>query len=375
MKLTDLEKILLRLGDFYLQYKNNKTEVIYIRNKNVEMRNINENPSILKYRRKSRDLYREQQNDGIVGTTLVNFLNISNAVKETLNRYLDVINKYDEKDIKTNEGIAKTHYELLDLTTNCQNVIISEINCFPLSVIIYKVFTNFKDDYQNMDLYKFMEDYKSKKDRSNYYSEMYKYLNKIINRTVERSKWFSKFSKKEMITIFIKSLILDIDFMILNSEKSIEKYPPNTNSDNCRIETLLDLFYVSKYHIQISRKELKICKNCNKYFITKFKRNEKYCRRKVKGYKYTCSELASKNYRGKSEYSNKRKDLSKAENKIYSMLRQRDKRKGTKDLEIFKNKQKSIYEEFKNNSNTEVEESQKKIDWINEEHEKLKRDK
>lgn len=368
MKLSDLDKKLLRLGNLYLQYKDNKTELIYIRNENVELGVIDENPSILTYCKKAKDIYKEQENSGIVGTTLVNFLNISNTIKETLYRYLDIIKKYDEK----NEEIQVNHYELLNLITDWQDNLISKVNSFPLSVIIHKIFTNFKTDYQNIDLYKFMENCKSKKDKSNYYSEMYNYLNKIINKTVERSKWFNKFSKKDMITIFIKSLILDIDFMILNCKKNIEKYPTNAKSNTCKIETLLDLFYVSKYHIQFNRKELKICANCNKYFITKFKSNEKYCRRKAKNYNYTCSELASKNYRGKRRYANKRNDLSVVENKIYSMLRQRDKRKGTTELKTFKRKRITIYAEIENNANTEIEEIQKKIEWIEEEHKKLK---
>lgn len=371
MEKENLQKNLLRLGDLYLQYKDRKTEIIYIRNESVEIGIIDEKPSILKYCKKAKDLYKEQQDDGVVGTTLVNFLNVSNTIKERLNKYLDTIKQYDEY----NKDINTTHYELLNLITDWQNDLVSTINSFPLSVILYKIFANFKKDYVISDLYNFMENCKAKKDKSNYYKEMYNYINKIIDKTVERSKWFNKFSKKEMVTIFLKSLMIDIDFIILNCKNNILDYPAFAKSCSCKIETLLDLFYVSKYHIQDNRKELKICENCNRYFITKFKRNEKYCKRKVKDYNYTCSELASKNYRGKSEYSNIRKELSIVENAIYSMLRQRDKRSGTKELEKFKIKQKNIYTGITHISTTEKEETQRKIEWIKNEHKRLKQEK
>ena len=93
MKLGEIDKFLLRNGDFYLIY--NDVEEIYIENKLVEQGE----GKTLKGKIKVRDIYNEHQNNSIVGTTLVNFLNKSQIIKKLLNKYLKYINQYDSKAI------------------------------------------------------------------------------------------------------------------------------------------------------------------------------------------------------------------------------------------------------------------------------------
>lgn len=328
----EFEKILLRFGDLYLIY--NDKEEAYIENELVE---IGEGKK-LKRKIRIRDTYKEQQNNSIVGTTLVNLLNKSQSIKELINRYLNYLNQYDSETINqiVEDENMPFSYFLLNIVTELQDKLTKQIKCFPIETIIYNQFENLKKDYneivfQNYDLYKYLDTCKENRSKCKYFDEMYSYLSKIINRTLKRSEWFKDFSEREMIIIFLKSIIGDIDFITTNCEKEIDIFPPEAKREKCKIETLTDLFYASKYHIHLKKKnKLKKCENCNKYFITKNTSIEIYCRRKYKNNKYTCCEYRSKNYRSvdrkkMKDNLNLRQNISNEKNKIRTRLGRRDK--------------------------------------------------
>lgn len=336
MKLGEFEKTFFRYGDLYLIY--NDVEEIYIENKLVEQGE----GKTLKGKIKVRDIYNEHQNNSIVGTTLVNFLNKSQIIKKLLNKYLKYINQYDSKAINqfVEDENMPFSYLLLNIITELQNEMIRYIKCFPVEIIMYNQFENFKKDYnkivlQGNDLYNYLDNCKENRNNSKYFDEMYNYLSKIKNRTVERYRWFADFSEKRMVIIFLNSIIEDIDFIINNCEKEIDIFPQEAKKEKCRISTLTDLFYTSKYHIQLKKKhKLKKCQNCKKYFITKNTSVEIYCRRKYKNNKYTCCEYRSKNYRSVDRKKlkdnlNLRQNISNEKNKIRTRLGKRDKRNST----------------------------------------------
>ena len=332
----EFEKILLRFGDLYLIY--NDKEEAYIENELVE---IGEGKK-LKRKIRIRDTYKEQQNNSIVGTTLVNLLNKSQSIKELINRYLNYLNQYDSETINqiVEDENMPFSYFLLNIVTELQDELTKQIKCFPIETIIYNQFENFKKDYnkivlQRNDLYDYLQNCNENKNNSKYFDEMYNYLSEIKDRTVERYRWFENFSEKKMVLIFLNSIIEDIDFIINNCENKIDNFPQEAKNEKCKISTLTDLFYISKYHIQLKNKhKLKKCQNCKKYFITKNTSVEIYCRRKYKNNKYTCCEYRSKNYRSvdrkkMKDNLNLRQNISNEKNKIRTRLGRRDKRNST----------------------------------------------
>lgn len=346
MKAEELDKFFFRYGQLHLIYIDG-IEKAYVENTNINEDGLRKQIII-------RDTYNEQQNNGIAGTTLVNFLNKSDEIKKILKediRFLEECSVEKLNDFLIDENITYSFY--LDETINhFKDKLIKKIKCIPLEIIISNQFYTFQKnniEYSSLSWFDFFKKYEENKKNNIYFKNMYNYFISICNKTVEKSRWFEKFSKTEMIKIFLGSLIEEIEYIESNAKKDIEKYPHYSTKDNCIIPTLTHLFYVSKYHLKkkngkTNKHIIRNCEICNKYFITKSSSNEHYCRRKYRKRIYTCHDYGSTNVRSDisinyGKHISKTKELkrkvSKIKNRIKINLGKNDKKHNTNTKEEF----------------------------------------
>lgn len=309
-----------------------------------------------------RDLYNEQDNVALPGTTLVNLLNRTDDIYSILENYIRM-----SETISVETQIHNLQYEIG-----------SKLRYKPLNILVKRIFDSFIVDFDILSETEpsqdDLEEYKknSEDDFCNirtFYELLYKYVSKEIedNKVILSGRFIFK--------VFIVSLLQDIKFIIDNCEKDIIEIPEKYQVDKYEIRTLKDLFYISKYQIQKRNKRIKRCKICNKYFVTKGnKTTEVYCRRKYKGKKYTCQEFGtySKRKIDNTTYD-LRGDLKRELNNTTTMLRKQDKDNNTNLKDDFMKRYKIKFSELEALEISEDEILQMKLDWLKEQHEILKK--
>lgn len=373
MKQKNFDDTLLMYGDLALECTNYKTEIIHLKNSNAEY-----NKKALYETFKSRDIYKEEKNNGIVGTTFVNLLNKSNNLLDILNNSLNELNNWNPATLALNEENIAIFDVLTIFINNLKSKIINTVAYFPIQALLTKQFFEFNKDFGTLsskyNTYTLLNTYETNSSKTKYHKLMYDYLLNIQDRsTGSKHMWFEKISETEIVKIFIQSLIEDINFIQENCELDVENFLQKAKSDECPIETLIDLFYWSKYHIHIAKKKLKICKQCGKYFITKSKCSEVYCRRKYKNQKYTCNEYNNKGYRQTtSDTRDLKKDISNKKNTINTMLNKRDKKNGTNQKRSFNLNLNTILKKINSLNVSEDEKLKLQLEWLCSEHLKLK---
>lgn len=75
----------------------------------------------------------------------------------------------------------------------------------------------------------------------------------------------------------------EIKHNFYGQEYKKQNIKPNAYSYN--ITNLLELYNVTRYHLKLDNREIHICKNCKKYFVTNTRNSEIFCRRRISEYK------------------------------------------------------------------------------------------
>lgn len=311
---------------------------------------------------KVRDLYNEQDNVSLPGTTLVNLLNRTDDIYSILENY-----------IKMSENISVENQ-----IHNLQYEIDSKLRYKPLNILVKRVFNSFIVDFgilsETEPSQDDLEEYKnnSEDDFCNirtFYELLYQYVSKAIdnNKVI--------FSERFIFKIFIIALLQDIKFIIDNCDEDTIKIPEKYQVDKYTVRTLKDLFYISEYQIQKRNKRIKKCKICGKYFVTKGnKTTEVYCRRKYKGKKYTCQEFGTYSRRRIDNTTvDLRGDVKQELNRTTTMLRRQDSKDNTNLKDDFMKRYKIKFLELEALEISEDEILQMKLDWLKEQHEILKK--
>ena len=245
----------------------------------------------------------------------------------------------------------------------------------PLKLLISKMFKQFNSDYNipyyvkndDYDLYKLYIksikdlEIRNKREHNNhpcsvYYREMLEYIQQLeedyekkmayykenenkINIRPKRPYLYEEFSCKQMAFIFIKSMLHELNLIEQNGVKEelncpyyfntkIRQVEENgkdffTKNYKCEINCFMELYYISRIYIKEDNNILKRCNMCHKWFLTKSRTDEIYCRRKFEDTKKTCQEHAkSRIEKGKDTLEFK---ISKNINNIMSMMRSREK--------------------------------------------------
>lgn len=373
MKPKSIDDIFLMYGDLALECTNYKNEIIHLKNSNAEY-----NEKALYKQIKSSDIYKEIENNGIIGTTLINLLNKSNNLLDILNHSLNELNTWNPATLVFAEKDITIFDVLTIFISNLKSEVTNTVPYLPLQALLTKQFFNFTKDFGTLSskfsTYTLLDTYKTNSSKTKYHKLMYDYLLNIQDRSIgSKDRWFEKISETEIVKIFIQSLIEDIHFIQENCELDVENFSQKAKLDKCHIKTLIDLFYWSKYHIHIAKKKLKICKQCGKYFITKSKCSEVYCRRKYKNQKYTCNEYNNKGYRQTtSDTRDLKKDISNKKNTINTMLNKRDKKNGTNQKRSFNLNLNTILKKINSLNVSEDEKLKLQLEWLCSEHLKLK---
>ena len=192
----------------------------------------------------------------------------------------------------------------------------------------------------------------------------------------------------DSVTIFIKSLISDIEFLknSVSDEKVIShvklptadityakpddtyinsKYRVYTYNPTC----LKDLFFVSMYHILLDNRALLKCKVCDKYFISETRNNELFCRRiDPKDKKERPCYIVGK----KPTYTLLTEEIINLYKKISNRL-SNNKENYPNEYEIFIKKYKAFKKDFKNKEHNQDIWEEEKLKWLNKYNNELKK--
>ena len=342
---------------------------IYMAYTNKEMANIkyfiNDSKDVCEEKLRVRDLYNEQDNNELFGTTLVNLLNKSNDILYIIHNYI----------------ISKEKISTI-LIYNFQNELEKKLGCKILKIILKQIIKAFMHDFDEMfdevlnvqaDKEVLLEKYlQSSELHYSHIQSLYVTLSEYVENNSNETVIITG---RKIFILFLISLVQDIEFIINNCEKDIIEIPEIYKVDKYEIRTLKDLFYISKYHIQKSNKRIKRCRICGKYFVTKGnKTTEVYCRRKYKNKKYTCQELGTRSKRRVDNFTADLKaDIKDELNRITSMLRKQDKNDNTSLNDEFLGIYKIKFSELESLEISEDEILQMKLEWLKEQHKNYKK--
>lgn len=162
-----------------------------------------------------------------------------------------------------------------------------------------------------------LKTYEYEKPSDTFYNQLRDYYKKELDKN-------NKTFLLDICNMFFDSILSDLEYIILNLEiNNIRKIFPELNSfipknpndydielprayinyrenfefenykrQNIRpfvytynIATLLELYCVTIYHLRLDNREIHICKQCGRYFVTNTKNSEIFCRRKDPKYK------------------------------------------------------------------------------------------
>lgn len=333
---------------YYKSIDNVKTEYI-VKSENEECREL----------LRARDIYNEKDSIGLPGIILVNYLNKANDVLALL----DTFNV--KENLTINEQVAnlkKSIYKVIKyeplkkIINNMANGLLTE------SIYLLK-FEQSKDN---------LKDYIFEANTSKFSSTFYRLLYLEVYNKFDMTKKFI-FSDALLFKLFIDSLILETKTLLEHWEDDIDIIPEEYQTDEFEVGNLIDLFYISKYQLQISNRKIRRCKYCNNYFITKNRCNEIYCRRKYKPREYTCQQFCLGSMYRKDRPMQDVKDKMRIErNGITSMLRKYDKIHNTNFKDEFNKRLEIKFSEIEKQEINEMEIFKLKYEWLKEEHEKSK---
>ena len=205
-----------------------------------------------------------------------------------------------------------------------------------------------------------------------YYNKLYEYM--LSNKEPKydlngiRQEKYSDFSLRNMVKLFVESVLEEINYMIenyysedLDLDLDINIKPTNQvikeEKYRHKITCFKELFISSKYYISISGKYLKKCKICMRYFVTETG-NKTLCKRIYKN-GLTCSQLGNK-------YSTAGNSLEKQIKSELKSIKNMLDRRG--DLDFFS----TLETEFSINIE-KYGDSDKVLKWLQEKHEELKK--
>ncbi len=347
---------------YYLPINKNKIEIcdeIISQNLDIDTEDL-EIVSVMKkifLLIKDNSYYKESDLIMIVNAILEEHMNLTEEIYRQI-----LINFVKELEFKIKEKLEKVTTKNRELQT-----------------LIFIIFNNFYKDYNMTDIDNRLFDFfqisrsNAKNNINNtYYQEIHKYMVDIQDTKGTTLKKFDKFSIKEMIKIFIKSLIKDIEKIVIDYEQQ-EVFISNTvviqkNVYKYEISSLIDLANISRRYILEDGRKLKKCHICGRFFVTETKTTETHCKRIFKDGK-TCSEYANYNSRVGMDIAKK---ISKEIDAIKSMLRKRDRNNDTNQLKVFERKlnniKKQLFKEY-----TEEKANEKLFKWLEKEHLELKK--
>ena len=378
-----LEKINLKEDEFHKtqktleeilninEYKNKYKYEYYYYMKIVEKENVNDLINLLKCVMEVLGLENEIFSINEIAIFLLSI--IENEINGTYNKDTIFENYLFFKiQLELVKNKLKNVFEYEDDKKN-KNIFLSEFLSY--------IFNNFYNDFFEASNNNFSRLYdnllkRKKFDNGNntYYDKLYKYMEEkrkyrykgfehleILQEDEKNKSEYQPFSLKEMIILFIDSMIEDIEFMQKNYAEdnlSVElpfiKYIISDDTNSYQINCLKDLFFVSKYYVKKSNKRIGKCSVCGRYYVIEGK-NKENCNRLYKNGK-TCVQWAKNHSRDGNSI---KKQIEKEIKNIKDMIIKRGGELYKIETEI----------EFLKNAYGETEET---LNLIKRKHEELK---